>query len=193
MSRSTWNLSATRRAFGKKVAGEVPVGVRHVERHPLDVLAARDVRERRLELVGALALHDLHEPLVLVVHDHRHESAQFQLRLVLEEVLIDADLRRPWVETRASAELELLAEDSLQKSRRAAKIPPHRFQVTEVLARPEEAPSASFPKCAEAWSPRSWRSGPALRGSLPCKRGRGWHSVGCRTRPGSMLARRSRA
>jgi len=43
----------------------------------------------------ALALDQLHQPLVLVVDDHRYQAALSKPKIMLEEMLVDADLRWP--------------------------------------------------------------------------------------------------
>jgi hypothetical protein len=78
----------------EEVASEAPVRVRHVERDPSDVLATKDVVECSAKLVAALAVHDLHEALVLVVYDHRHEAPLIQLGSCLPHELMRLDARR---------------------------------------------------------------------------------------------------
>src|SRR4051812_45429379 len=76
----------------EEAACEAAVRVGHVERDPAHVLAARDVLERGNQLCAALAFDQLHQPLVLVVNDHRHEATLLKPEIMLEQMLVDADL-----------------------------------------------------------------------------------------------------
>ena len=99
----------------EEAAGKAAVRVRHVERDPAHVLASGDVLEGRAELCAALAFNKLHQALVFVVDDHRHEAPLFEAEIMLEKMLVDADLRRPRIQTRATFELQLLVEHAMHE------------------------------------------------------------------------------
>jgi hypothetical protein len=85
------------------------------------------------------AFDDLHEPLVLVVDDHGDEAALIEPGIVLEEVLVDADLDGPRVLPGAASKLELLVEHAMKKGRGASVDASNSLEVAEVLAGPEQA------------------------------------------------------
>ena len=130
--RWTWKWSATIRRSGRS-GGERLVRVRHVERHDADILAARDVRERGLELARGRAVDDLHEPMSSV-DDDRHEVPQTRLSAA-KEVLVDADLRGPVIEPLAPLELELPIQRRVQPARRAPQVAANVNEVRVPLAR----------------------------------------------------------
>src|SRR3954469_8918621 len=128
----------------EEVTSEAAVGVGHGERDPAHVLSTRDVLERGVQLRAALALDQLHQALVLVVYHHGDEATLLEPEIMLEKVLIDADLLRPRVQTCAALQLELLVQHPIQEARRATIRAANRFQIAEVLASPEQAPSVAL-------------------------------------------------
>src|SRR4051794_34914870 len=115
---------------------EGPVRIAHVDGDAAYVLATGNVGERRFELGAGAALDDLHQPMVLLVDDDGDEVAEAVFSAA-EEVLVDAELRRPRVLSFATLELELAVECTIQPSRRALEVAPDVHEIRVPLAGPQ--------------------------------------------------------